>query len=372
MQHNDQEILNTIAAQTPSNQISSLSHQQPARTQSLDLEDQPTEVTDLASREALLLSSADHQNFDLQKSSDQDSLLHQNRAQSLEFASLVQNYDYQTKQTNGESSYFCSDQYTSQANQEASVQQPINTDLSSEQDSHSFPAEVSNVPTNQNSLPEVLSRANNSHNIDSTAPTGARRLGGEYKPKATITSLQFNFDESAGRVKNTNQPNPSLPLPQRMFVPENALAQNPLPVFPSPFDQRLATEARQHPLSSKYRGVYWNKNCKAWRARIWVNGKSEHLGNFDDEFEAARAFDKRALDLGRNGTMNFPMESVSSQFLSRRKDHRRISCENSSSSRQSTELQNHQRSLLNTPEEQEQSDLSHTLQQDFLINENLV
>ena len=57
--------------------------------------------------------------------------------------------------------------------------------------------------------------------------------------------------------------------------------------------------------SSKYRGVYWNRNCKAWRARIWVNGKSEHLGNFDVETDAARAFDRRARELNRS-QLNFP------------------------------------------------------------------
>mmetsp|Transcript_14584 Transcript_14584/g.28229 ORF Transcript_14584/g.28229 Transcript_14584/m.28229 type:complete len:677 (+) Transcript_14584:571-2601(+) len=58
--------------------------------------------------------------------------------------------------------------------------------------------------------------------------------------------------------------------------------------------------------SSKYRGVYWNKTCKAWRSRIWVNQRSEHLGNFDDEVEAARAFDRRARELGRLTALNFP------------------------------------------------------------------
>lgn len=57
--------------------------------------------------------------------------------------------------------------------------------------------------------------------------------------------------------------------------------------------------------SSKYRGVYWNKECKAWRARLWNGGKSEHLGNFKTEIEAAHAFDKRAREVGRR-ELNFP------------------------------------------------------------------
>ncbi|GBG34713.1 Hypothetical Protein FCC1311_109352 [Hondaea fermentalgiana] len=69
-------------------------------------------------------------------------------------------------------------------------------------------------------------------------------------------------------------------------------------------EQSLSAADAAH--TSKYRGVYWNKTCKAWRARIWAHKKSEHLGNFEDEAEAARAFDKRALELGRFNTLNFP------------------------------------------------------------------
>jgi hypothetical protein len=56
------------------------------------------------------------------------------------------------------------------------------------------------------------------------------------------------------------------------------------------------------PLSSKsseYRGVSWYKRDSKWQAQIQVARKKEHLGYFDDEAEAARAFDVRAAELGR-------------------------------------------------------------------------
>ncbi len=59
--------------------------------------------------------------------------------------------------------------------------------------------------------------------------------------------------------------------------------------------------------SSKYRGVTWDKKASQWKAQIEV-AKMEHLGYFDDEAEAARAFDTRAAELGR--PTNFDLNGV--------------------------------------------------------------
>jgi hypothetical protein len=55
---------------------------------------------------------------------------------------------------------------------------------------------------------------------------------------------------------------------------------------------------------SKYLGVNWHRPTKKWVANIGIQGQLLYLGFFDNEVEAAIAFDKLAAPLGR--PVNFP------------------------------------------------------------------
>ena len=65
---------------------------------------------------------------------------------------------------------------------------------------------------------------------------------------------------------------------------------------------------RQSTHSSIYRGVHWDKSKGKWAASIKVDNKTEHLGTYDTQKEAAKAFDERAWELGR-GT-NFRLDGT--------------------------------------------------------------
>lgn len=58
--------------------------------------------------------------------------------------------------------------------------------------------------------------------------------------------------------------------------------------------------------SSQYKGVDWNKASQKWRARIDIGKYSKSLGYFDDEIDAALAYDEASLLYhGEYGLRNF-------------------------------------------------------------------
>ena len=55
----------------------------------------------------------------------------------------------------------------------------------------------------------------------------------------------------------------------------------------------------------------WVKRDDAWAARISAGALGKiNIGYFDDEVDAAKAYDRKAVELhGEFATLNFPMEA---------------------------------------------------------------
>jgi hypothetical protein len=58
--------------------------------------------------------------------------------------------------------------------------------------------------------------------------------------------------------------------------------------------------------TSKYTGVSWIKQIKKWRVIICYKRKNMHIGYFEDEIQAAKAYDKAAKKFhGEFASLNF-------------------------------------------------------------------
>lgn len=96
-------------------------------------------------------------------------------------------------------------------------------------------------------------------------------------------------------------------------------------------DQAIVTRKRRgnKNSSSKYKGVYFSSQTGKWRAQIKTGGKTKHLGLFVDESDAAKAYNKAAIEyFGKHAYQNIIGEDNSAKtfeierFSQRRKGNK--------------------------------------------------
>lgn len=64
--------------------------------------------------------------------------------------------------------------------------------------------------------------------------------------------------------------------------------------------------------SSKFKGVTWHSAANKWHSQIRLNKENHRLGYFDNEREAAEAYDSAAIAMfGEFARVNFPKEGLS-------------------------------------------------------------
>ena len=77
------------------------------------------------------------------------------------------------------------------------------------------------------------------------------------------------------------------------------------PPILAPVPKKIKPTAQQVP-KRKFAGVQWRQGTRDWACQIKIKGKTETLGCFDKEEDAARKYDEAAEPLGR--PLNFPRE----------------------------------------------------------------
>ena len=79
--------------------------------------------------------------------------------------------------------------------------------------------------------------------------------------------------------------------------------------------------------SSVYQGVYWEKSRHKWIANRTDNGKRKHIGQFDNELDAARAVDAYTVRNDLDRELNFPADRATAAAFAGGKppgaDHRK-------------------------------------------------
>eukprot|EP00798_Chlamydomonas_sp_ICE-L_P019980 gene19980-26691_t len=78
---------------------------------------------------------------------------------------------------------------------------------------------------------------------------------------------------------------------------------------PSLYNIKAIAFSTKKVLTSKFRGVCWNKKNKRWQAAINSNGRYLYLGSYDAQEEAARVFDKAAVRVrGPKARINYNVQ----------------------------------------------------------------
>lgn len=74
----------------------------------------------------------------------------------------------------------------------------------------------------------------------------------------------------------------------------NKLNNQRINLRPCTKSQNQMNSLKRSGTTSRFKGTSWHKGMGKWQAQIQQNGKNRFLGYFDDEFQAALAYNREA------------------------------------------------------------------------------
>lgn len=116
-------------------------------------------------------------------------------------------------------------------------------------------------------------------------------------------------EREAGALANEYMHARVLGVARPDHINQNGLDNRLANLRPSTARQNSYNTRPSEGCSSAYKGVTWARGTKNWKAQIRLDGKNTHLGYFEVEDAAARAYDQAAY--GRDpefSYLNFPEE----------------------------------------------------------------
>ncbi len=99
------------------------------------------------------------------------------------------------------------------------------------------------------------------------------------------------------------------------------------PASPDDLRRLSRLDAKKNENSSSYIGVIWHARRARWRVNVCTGqGKSLHVALFDDEKDAAAAYDRIVLHMfGKDAVVNFPEKSLPASLKEVRREAWRLS-----------------------------------------------
>ena len=80
--------------------------------------------------------------------------------------------------------------------------------------------------------------------------------------------------------------------------------------------ENIANSSSKSGSTSKYKGVSFDTSRSKWISSIQINGRTKHLGRFESEEEAAKAYDKASYaEYGVYARLNFPQDVLPKMFV---------------------------------------------------------